>query len=177
MLDLTAEESLDMATVTMEEIKLVSHMHQIPGMPSSADSHQHSHHLSTCSTFPSAQFKTTLVARRFPGLRGLMDEDVRNLILADRKKSGIKLLSPQKTHPKRDFAAAPPARDVPGSGSIPFVPINQAQAKENVRRPDIEVRSERGDGCKKVYACSKRRWALFFYVQTGGVQDTHKAVE
>ena len=86
------------------------------------------------------QFKTTLLARRFPGLRDLPDRDIRDLILADRRAAGRRLMAPVKSHPKTHFKPLPPKREQwPAATQAPFTYINPMQAKSDIRRPDSEV--------------------------------------
>ncbi|KAJ9528039.1 hypothetical protein QJQ45_005692 [Haematococcus lacustris] len=90
-------------------------------------------------------FKTSIMARRFPGLRNLSDEDIRALISADRHARGRKLVDPRshRTFPKTQFQAAPPKRDtaMPSLTAAPvFVYINPAEAKQHIMRPHTESR-------------------------------------
>lgn len=78
-------------------------------------------------------FKTTLLARRFPGLKGLSDKAIKDLIRADRK-AALRTL-PSRTHPKTQFE--PLTRIDPGQTNI-FYPVNPSQAKETAKRPDSE---------------------------------------
>ncbi|KAL6763862.1 hypothetical protein V8C86DRAFT_2483425 [Haematococcus lacustris] len=89
-------------------------------------------------------FKTSIMARRFPGLRNLSDEDIRALISADRHARGRKLVDPRshRTFPKTQFQAAPPKRDtaMPSLTTAPvFVYINPAEAKQHIMRPHTEA--------------------------------------
>jgi hypothetical protein len=86
--------------------------------------------------FVCMQFKTTLLSRRFPGLKSLPDADIKEMILADRKAQGRKMQAPERTHPKTDFQPAP--APVQEAAKV-FIPVNPAQAKEQAKRPDSEV--------------------------------------
>eukprot|EP00798_Chlamydomonas_sp_ICE-L_P004630 gene4630-14822_t len=81
-------------------------------------------------------FKTTLLARRFPGMRDMQDADVKQIILADRKATGKKLTVQQKRYPKTNYEIPPTARDsLPQGLTINFTPVNPSQAKHEVARP------------------------------------------
>lgn len=94
---------------------------------------------------PRLQFKTTLLARRFPGLRDLKDEDIRNLITADSKAAGRALTDPRsnKTRPNTDYFIPAPKRDtIEPSTQAPFSPINPYMAKDEITRTAEEVSTD-----------------------------------
>lgn len=78
------------------------------------------------------QFKHTLLARRFPGLRALSDADIKTLIVADRKASGRKLEAEHKLYPKTQFLPPSPKRGQPSDAPAPFVPASRTQAKDDI---------------------------------------------
>ena len=49
------------------------------------------------------QFRTSIMARRFPGLKHMSDEDVAALVVADRAATGRRLDPPMKTYPKTQY--------------------------------------------------------------------------
>ena len=105
-----------------------------------------------------SQFKTTLLSRRFPGLQSLPDKDIRDLILADRKAAGRRLAAPTKTHPKKQFSPLPCKREQwpAGSQQPAFIYVNPAQAKEDVRRPEVGLSVRLY--CDKLYNGSAPLW-------------------
>jgi hypothetical protein len=86
------------------------------------------------------QFKTTLLARRFPGLKNLSEKEIVELIVADRKAAGRKLEATVKSYPKTDFQAPTPKKDSwPNSTQPVFTYINPSQAREDIKRPGHKV--------------------------------------
>ena len=91
-----------------------------------------------------AQFKRTLLARRFPGLRALSDADIKSLIAADRKASGRKLEAEQKLYPKTQFLPPAPKREQPSDAPAPFVPVSRTQAKDDISLQPSDVSLRQG---------------------------------
>mmetsp|Transcript_3039 Transcript_3039/g.6601 ORF Transcript_3039/g.6601 Transcript_3039/m.6601 type:complete len:195 (+) Transcript_3039:69-653(+) len=84
-------------------------------------------------------FKSTLLARRFPGLKDMSSKDIKILIMEDRKATGRKLEAPHKTYPKSDFTPPSPKRELATTSLTPiFTPINPYEAKRTIKRPDTE---------------------------------------
>ncbi|GAX77326.1 hypothetical protein CEUSTIGMA_g4772.t1 [Chlamydomonas eustigma] len=82
-------------------------------------------------------FKTTLLARRFPGLQKLSEKEIVDLIIADQKAAGRKLESTVKSYPKTHFKAPTPKKELWFSSSQPvFTCINPSQAKDDIKRPE-----------------------------------------
>lgn len=73
-------------------------------------------------------FRTSIMTRRFPGLKILSDEDVAALIVADRKATGRKLEPPQKGYPKTKFVVGhQKTRNDPV-----WIPNNPGEAREAI---------------------------------------------
>jgi len=76
-------------------------------------------------------FRTSILARRFPGLKNLTDEDVAALVVADRAATGRKLEAPVKLKPKTI-----PAKGEKKLRNDPiWVPNNAAEAKGSILMP------------------------------------------
>jgi hypothetical protein len=87
------------------------------------------------------QFKTSLVARRFPGIKGLSEEDIAILVLSERKSRGETRTLPQKTYPKTQFQPMSPRRNDPEATQPPpkFIPCNPSQAKATIVMPPVQA--------------------------------------
>jgi hypothetical protein len=87
------------------------------------------------------QFKTSLVARRFPGIKALSDEEIATLVLSERKSRGETRTLPQKTYPKTQFRPMSPRRDDPEATQAPpkFIPCNPSQAKATIVMPPVQA--------------------------------------
>lgn len=79
-------------------------------------------------------FKSSLLGRRFPGMRELPDEQIAAILKHDTKAS--KRALEVKTHPKSDFA---PATLPPAEPARIFYPVNPTQARDTAKRQDSEV--------------------------------------
>lgn len=82
-------------------------------------------------------FRRTLLARRFPQLRDLTDEEIAQLIIADRKATGRRLEAPSKSYPKTDFMPLTIDKDV--KVPPPFVPGNYFEARDTISRKPAEA--------------------------------------
>jgi hypothetical protein len=96
------------------------------------------------------QFKTTLIARRFPGIRDMPQNEIKQLIAVDQNAARRVNQDPRlhRTHPKTNFEAnlPPPKRSTLSRSQspekAPFSPINPESAKKTIARPHTEVESD-----------------------------------
>ena len=80
-------------------------------------------------------FRTSILARRFPGLKNLTDEDVAALIVADRAATGRKIEAPVKHYPKTvHVKGEKKLRNDPI-----WVPNNAVEAKDSILMPPEEA--------------------------------------
>lgn len=95
------------------------------------------------------QFRCSITARRFPRLQDLKDDQIKALIIADRKKTGRVLPTPSKLNPKSNFKAAAPRRhdpawqacQCPAPGLARWSPAGKFKGREDSMRSAHEVRS------------------------------------
>ncbi|KAG1663543.1 hypothetical protein FOA52_003171 [Chlamydomonas sp. UWO 241] len=85
-------------------------------------------------------WRSTLLARRFPGLKSMPTEDIKAMIVADRKAHGRKVAHENKTYPK---SHPPPAPATPEPGLI-WSPVSAGGAKEEVARQTDELYLSKG---------------------------------
>lgn len=105
-------------------------------------------------------FKSSLLGRRFPGMRELPDEQIAAILKHDTKAS--KRALEVKTHPKSDFA---PATLPPAEPARIFYPVNPTQARDTAKRQDSEVsvrqpamQNSLGVGCFLLGVAVTRVW-------------------
>jgi hypothetical protein len=79
-------------------------------------------------------FRSTLLAKRFPGLKDLPDSQIRELLLADLKVNNRRLEQQHKTYPKTEFKTGKKS-EIP---TTKWVPVNAIQAKLTVSRTPNE---------------------------------------
>ena len=76
-------------------------------------------------------FRTSLMGRRFPGLKHMSDEDVAALVVADRAATGRRLEPTTKTYPKTQFVAGGKKT----RADPVWTPSSAVEAKESIVMP------------------------------------------
>jgi len=80
-------------------------------------------------------FKSSVLARRFPGLKSMSEDDLKRVIYNEKKKAGQTYEKPKKTYPKTNYEIPEvPKRNLVSIQPAPFVPISPSSAKTEVMR-------------------------------------------